>query len=320
MKKAFITGITGQDGSYLAELLLSKDYEVHGLVRLTSHKNPMLNILHIKDSITLHTGNVCDYNSIVNILKQVEPDEIYHLGASTHVGESFKIPQETIMTNAVGSFNVLEAARCTVPSARIYNASTSEMFGSAPIPSDEYTYFHPNSSYATAKVFAYHQAVHYREAHNMFICSGILFNHESPRRGEEFVTRKITKAVARLSKNKYGDKLCLGNLNASRDWGYAPDFVKAMWMMLQHNIADDYVVCSGEMHSLYEFLEIAFNYAHMNWKEFVEYDAQFVRPKDNDVLLGNYSKIKRVLGWEPSISFEDLVCKMVHADMMELIY
>jgi GDPmannose 4,6-dehydratase len=322
-KRAFVTGVTGQDGSYLAELLLRKGYEVHGLVRRTSAMSRS-RIDHLRESqgdaagagrLHLHYGDLTDALRLRDLLGETEPDEVYNLAAQSHVRVSFDQPAFTVEVDAVGAMNLLEAVRRMPKPARFYQASSSEMFGKvAEVPQTERTPFHPRSPYGCAKVFAYHQTVNYREAYGLFACNGILFNHESPRRGESFVTRKISRAAARIKMGLQG-KLSLGNLDARRDWGYAPDYVDAMWRMLQHREPDDYVVATGETHSVGEFLEAAFTQLGLDWREHVVMDARFERPAEVDLLLGDASKARRVLEWEPRTLFADLVRMMVDADL-----
>lgn len=324
MKRALITGITGQDGSYLAELLLQKGYEVHGIIRRASSINTS-RIDHLYQDrhkrgvkLFLHYGDLSDSVSLVKMLYDLKFDEVYHLGAQSHVRVSYDIPEYTADITGVGTIRILEAIRETESHPRFYQASSSEMFGKvAEIPQRETTPFHPRSPYAVAKVFSYWATVNYREGYNMFACNGILFNHESPRRGETFVTRKITRALAHI-KLGLQDKLYLGNLDAKRDWGYAPEFVEAMWMILQQDQPDDYVIATGETHSVKEFCEEAFAYAGLNWSQYVEIDKRYYRPAEVDLLIGDASKAKRILGWEPKIRFKDLVKLMVDADLKSL--
>lgn len=320
-KVAFITGITGQDGSYLAELLLNKGYEVHGLVRRTSTvTRTRIDHLYVDPHdpaarFFLHYGDVTDALRIRDLLEKIQPDEVYNLAAQSHVRVSFDEPVFTVEVDAIGAMNILEAVRRLKKPARFYQASSSEMFGKvAEVPQSERTPLHPRSPYGCAKVFAHYQTQNYREAYGMFACSGILFNHESPRRGESFVTRKITRAAARIRLGLQ-DKLFLGNLDAKRDWGYAPDYVEAMWRMLQHREADDYVIATGETHSVGEFLELAFGRLDLDWKKHVELDPHFERPSEVDLLLGDPSKARRVLEWRPGTVFADLVRIMVDADL-----
>jgi len=327
-KRAFVTGVTGQDGSYLAELLLRKGYEVHGLVRRTSamSRSRIDHLRHLQEDapgespapaggLNLHYGDITDALRLRDLLEETEPDEVYNLAAQSHVRVSFDQPAFTVEVDAVGAMNLLEAVRRMRRPARFYQASSSEMFGKvAEVPQNERTPFHPRSPYGCAKVFAHHQTVNYREAYGMFACSGILFNHESPRRGESFVTRKISRAAARI-KLGLQDKLFLGNLDARRDWGYAPDYVDAMWRMLQHREPDDYVIATGETHSVGDFLEAAFTRLDLDWRDHVAMDVRFERPSEVDVLLGDASKARRVLDWEPHTLFSDLVRMMVDADL-----
>jgi GDPmannose 4,6-dehydratase len=321
MKKALITGITGQDGSYLAELLLSKDYVVHGIIRRAStfnteriehlYQDPHVNGVRL----FLHYGDIADSTNLIKLLYRIEPDEIYHLAAQSHVRVSFDIPEYTGDVTGLGTIRILEAIRETGSKAKFYQASSSEMFGKIrESPQSETTPFYPRSPYGAAKVYAYWGTVNYREAYGIFACNGILFNHESPRRGETFVTRKITRAVAHI-KAGLQDKLYLGNLNAKRDWGYAKEYVEAMWLMLQQNEPDDYVIATGETHSVEEFLTEAFSYVGMDWHDYVEIDPKYRRPAEVDVLIGDASKAKRKLGWEPKVTFKELVRLMVDADV-----
>ena len=322
-RKALITGITGQDGSYLAELLLSKDYEVHGLIRRSSTFNTD-RIDHIytdphdpKSRLFLHYGDLNDGSQLTNLIYNIKPDEIYHLGAQSHVRVSFDIPEFTGDVTGLGTTRVLEAMRRSGINARFYQASSSEMFGDAPPPQSETTAFRPRSPYGAAKLYAYWMAKNYRDGYGLFAANGILFNHESPRRGETFVTRKITRAVARI---KYGleEKLYLGNLDAKRDWGYAGDYVKAMWLMLQQEKPDDFVIATGESHSVKEFVVEAFSYANLDWRTHVVIDAKYFRPTEVDFLQGDATKAERKLGWRAEIRFKDLVKMMVDADIKEL--
>jgi GDPmannose 4,6-dehydratase len=320
-KRALITGITGQDGSYLAELLLEKGYEVHGVVRRSSSFNTD-RIDHIYQDphasglrLVLHYGDLTDSSCLRHVLTLAEPDEVYNLGAQSHVRVSFDQPEYTADVVAVGTLRLLEAIRDTGREVRFYQASSSEMFGdNMETPQCEGTRFQPSSPYAVAKVAAHWNTVLYRKAYGLFACSGILFNHESPRRGETFVTRKITRAVGRI-RHGLQEKLFLGNLDASRDWGYAPEYVEAMWMMLQAEEPDDYVVATGETHTVREFLEAAFSRAELDWKQHVEFDPRYLRPAEVPLLRGDASKAKRELGWEPQVRFEELVRIMVDADM-----
>jgi GDPmannose 4,6-dehydratase len=323
MKKALITGCTGQDGSYLTELLLEKGYEVHGLKRRASSFNTdrvdhIFRDFHETDNrFFLHYADLTDGSSLSALLHDLKPDEVYNLGAQSHVKVSFEVPEFTADVVATGTLRLLQAMRLTGVKSRFYQASSSEMFGSAPPPQSEATVFHPRSPYACAKVFGHNITVNYRESYGMHASSGILFNHESPRRGETFVTRKITRAVAHI-KHGVQKKLFLGNLDARRDWGYAPDYVRAMWMMLQQDTPDDYVIGTGEAHTVREFVEEAFATADMDWKEYVEVDPRYFRPAEVDYLLADASKARKVLGWEPQVTFKKLVQIMVEADLKGL--
>ena len=324
-KRALITGITGQDGSYLSEFLLEEGYEVHGVIRRTSTFNTD-RIDHIYEDphkegvrLFLHYGDLTDGTTLRRILEEVEPVEIYNLGAQSHVRVSFDSPEYTVDAVGVGTLRLLEAIRDyqrrTGIEVRFYQAGSSEMFGLVQeIPQKETTPFYPRSPYACAKVYAHWQTVNYRESYGIFACNGILFNHESPRRGETFVTRKITMAVARIVANKQ-KKLYMGNLDAKRDWGYAKDYVRAMWMMLQQPEPDDYVIATGETHSVQEFLELAFGYVNLDWEKYVEFDERYLRPAEVDLLIGDSTKARKKLGWKPSVSFEQLVALMVEADL-----
>ncbi len=314
MKRALITGITGQDGSYLAELLLAKGYEVHGVVRRSS-SDTRGRISHLP-AVTLHRGDMGDGGSITRIVHDVEPDEVYNLAAQSHVGESFGQPEYTGNVTGVGTLRLLEAVHWYAPGARFYQASSSEMFGGmlGTAPQDEETPFHPRSPYGCAKVYAHCQTVNYREAYGMHASCGILFNHESPRRGEEFVTRKIAKAVAKIVTGKQ-DTLRLGNLDAKRDWGFAGDYVQAMWLMLQQDTPDDYVIATGETHTVREFCEAAFGMFGMDYHKHLVCDPALHRPAEVDLLLGDASKARRVLGWTPTVTFRDLVTMMVDAEL-----
>jgi GDPmannose 4,6-dehydratase len=321
--KALVTGISGQDGSYLAELLLDKGYEVHGIVRRSSSFNTH-RIDHLyRDphergvQLFTHYGDLADSVSLAKLLYELQPDEVYHLGSQSHVRVSFDIPEYTFDVTGGGTLRILEAMRESGVTARFYQASSSEMFGAAPPPQSEATPFHPRSPYAVAKVAAFWATVNYREAYGLFATNGILFNHESPRRGETFVTRKITRALARI-KAGLQEKLFLGNLDASRDWGYAPDYVEAMWMMLQADEPEDFVIASGETHTVREFLEAAFAHAGLDWEPHVEIDPRYFRPSEVDLLLGDPGKARERLGWEPKVRFEELVRIMVDADVAEL--
>jgi len=323
MRKALITGCTGQDGSYIAEFLLAKGYEVHGLKRRGSSFNTnrvdhIFRDLHETDNrFFLHYADLTDGSSLSSLLHNLEPDEIYNLGAQSHVKVSFEIPEYTADVVACGTLRLLEAMRLTGFKCRFYHASSSEMFGSAAPPQSEATAFHPRSPYACAKVFGHNITVNYRETYGIHASSGILFNHESPRRGETFVTRKITRAVARI---KYGvqQKLFLGNLNAYRDWGYAPDYVRAMWLILQQERPDDYVIGTGEAHSVREFVELAFATADLDWHKYVEIDPRYFRPTEVDYLCADATKARKVLDWKPTVTITELVRIMVEADMKEL--
>jgi GDPmannose 4,6-dehydratase len=320
MPKALITGCTGQDGSYLTEFLLAKGYEVHGLKRRSSSLNTD-RLDHIYQDIHeagarffLHYADLTDGSSLATLLYDLRPDEIYNLGAQSHVKVSFEVPEFTTDVVACGTLRLLEAMRRTGVRCRFYQASSSEMFGSASPPQDETTPFHPRSPYGCAKVFGHNITVNYRESYGLHASSGILFNHESPRRGETFVTRKITRAVAHI-KHGVQRKLYLGNLDARRDWGYAPDYVRAMWLMLQQEKPGDFVVGTGEAHTVREFVEFAFAHSGLDWKEHVEVDARYFRPAEVDYLCADASKARRVLGWEPTVTFSELVRIMVDADM-----
>ena len=313
-KKAFITGITGQDGSYLAELLLEKGYDVHGLVRRSSSFNTW-RIDRIRSRITLHYGDLVDQYSLVRTLQKVAPDEVYNLAAQSHVKVSFEMPEYTADVTAVGVLRLLDAVRELSLGTRVYQAGSSEMYGLVQeTPQTEKTPFHPRSPYACAKIFGHWVGVNYREGYGMHVSNGILFNHESPRRGENFVTRKITMGLAAIKKGQ-AKELRLGNLDAKRDWGYAKDYVEAMWLMLQQPKPDDYVVATGETHSVREFLEESFSYVGLNWQDYVKVDEKYFRPAEVDLLLGDPSKARRVLGWKPRVGFKELVRLMVDADL-----
>ncbi|MBV6623530.1 MAG: GDP-mannose 4,6-dehydratase [Rivularia sp. (in: Bacteria)] len=328
VKKALITGITGQDGSYLSELLLEKGYEVHGVIRRTSTFNTD-RIDHIYTDphsdnarLFLHYGDLTDGTTLRRILETVKPDEIYNLGAQSHVRVSFDSPEYTADTVGMGTLRLLEALRDyqqrTGLDVRFYQAGSSEMFGKVKeVPQSEETPFYPRSPYACAKVFAHWQTVNYRESYGLFACNGILFNHESPRRGETFVTRKITRAVANIVAGKQ-KKLYMGNIDAKRDWGYAKDYVQAMWLMLQQERADDYVIATGETHSVREFLDIAFNHVNLNWEDYIAFDERYLRPAEVDLLVGDATKAKQELGWKQTVTFEELVKLMVEADLQVL--
>jgi GDPmannose 4,6-dehydratase len=322
-KKALITGITGQDGSYLAEQLLEKGYEVHGLIRRSSsfnteridqlYRDPHEHGVRLK----LHHGDLSESSRLVRLIYELQPDEVYHLGAQSHVRVSFDIPEYTTDITGMGTVRLLEAIRDAGVAPRFYQASSSEMYGATPPPQAEDTPFHPRSPYAVAKVAAYWITVNYRESYGMFACNGILFNHESPRRGETFVTRKITRALARI-KAGVQDKLYLGNLDAQRDWGYAPDYTDAMWRMLQAEQPNDYVIATGEMHSVREFLDVAAQHIGLDWHEVVAFDQRYERPAEVDALCGDAARAKEQLGWTPTVTFEELVRIMVDADVKAL--
>jgi GDPmannose 4,6-dehydratase len=313
-KKALITGITGQDGSYLAELLLAKGYEVHGLVRRSSSFNTW-RIDHIRDQLVLHYGDLVDQNSLVRALEALHPDEVYNLASQSHVKVSFEMPEYTTDVTAIGVLRLLDAVRDLGLHTRVYQAGSSEMFGLVQeTPQTERTPFHPRSPYAVSKVYGHWMAVNYRESYGMHVSNGILFNHESPRRGENFVTRKITMGVAAIKQGRARD-LRLGNLDAKRDWGYAKDYVEAMWLMLQQEKPDDYVIATGETRSVSEFCAEAFSHAGLDWREFVKVDPKYFRPAEVDVLQGDATKARRVLGWQPRVTFRDLARLMVEADL-----
>jgi GDPmannose 4,6-dehydratase len=326
MKNALITGITGQDGSYLAELLLNKDYEVHGLIRRASsfnterlesiYKDP-----HRTDArLFLHYGDLADSIVVSTLIGDIKPEEIYNLAAQSHVRVSFDIPEYTGDVTAVGATRILEAVRKTAPKVRFYQASSSEMFGLIQeTPQRETTKFYPRSPYGAAKVYSYWMTVNYRESYGIHASNGILFNHESPRRGETFVTRKITRAVARI-KAGVQKRLFLGNLDARRDWGYAPEYVEAMWLMLQQDNPDDYVIATGETHSIREFLDLSFGLAGLEWQKYVEIDPRYYRPAEVDVLIGDAAKAKKQLGWTPKTTFQELVRIMTEADIAMLAH
>jgi len=318
MKKALITGVTGQDGSYLAELLLSKGYEVHGVVRRSSTEN-FERISHITHQVTLHQADLLDQSSLTEVVAAVRPVEVYNLAAQSFVPTSWKQPVLTTEYTATGVTRVLEAIRQVDPKGiRFYQASSSEMFGKVQdVPQTERTSFYPRSPYGVAKVYGHWITVNYRESYGMYAVSGILFNHESERRGKEFVTRKVTDGVARI-KLGLAKELRLGNLTAKRDWGFAGDYVKAMWLMLQQNTPDDYVIATGETHSVGELVEIAFNCVGLDWKKFVVEDPTLIRPAEVDLLIGDASKAERQLGWKRELSFPDLVKRMVNADLARL--
>ena len=322
-RKALVTGITGQDGSYLAEFLLQKGYEVHGIIRRSSSFNTQrLEHLYqdphqVDARLFLHYGDLTDGSVLSRLLLEIQPDEIYNLGAQSHVRTSFDLPEYTAEVTGLGTVRLLDAMRETGVQPRFYQASSSELFGKVlEVPQTETTPFYPRSPYACAKAYAFHVTRNYREAYGLFAVNGILFNHESPRRGETFVTRKITRAVGRI-KLGLQDKLYLGNLDARRDWGYAPEFVEAMWLMLQADTPDDYVIATGETHSVREFLDHAFGRVDLDWADHVELDARYERPSEVDLLIGDPSKARCDLGWEPRVKFEELVHIMVDADMEE---
>jgi len=313
-KKALITGITGQDGSYLAELLLEKGYEVHGLVRRSSSFNTW-RIDHVRDQLVLHYGDLVDSNSLARALEALQPDEVYNLAAQSHVKVSFEMPEYTTDVTALGVLRLLDAVRNLGSKARVYQAGSSEMFGLVQEnPQTEKTPFHPRSPYGVSKVYGHWLAVNYRESYGMHISNGILFNHESPRRGENFVTRKITMGVAAIKQGREKE-LKLGNLDAKRDWGYAKDYVDAMWRILQQEKPGDYVIATGETHSVREFCQEAFGAAGLDWKDFVKVDPKYFRPAEVDLLLGDASKARRELGWSPKVTFKELAKLMVEADL-----
>jgi GDPmannose 4,6-dehydratase len=324
MKKALITGITGQDGSYLTEFLLNKGYEVHGVIRRSSSFNTS-RIDHLyndkklyNQKLFLHYGDLGDSSSLCRIIEKTTPDEIYNLGAQSHVKVSFDIPEYSSDVDAIGTCRILDAIRDTRIKTKFYQASSSEMFGKVQaVPQNESTPFYPRSPYGCAKLYSHWLTVNYRESYGIFACSGILFNHESPRRGQTFVTRKITCGIAEILAKKI-DKIYLGNLDAKRDWGFAGDYVEAMWLMLQQPKADDYVIATGETHSVREFLEEAFGIVGLDWQKYVEIDQKYFRPAEVDLLIGDPSKAKKILGWEPKVKFKDLVKMMVEADIKNL--
>ncbi|MGH2694679.1 MAG: GDP-mannose 4,6-dehydratase [Actinomycetota bacterium] len=323
MQRALITGVTGQDGSYLAEFLLAKGYEVHGIIRRASSFNtqrldPIYRDPHESGvRFLMHYGDLSDSGSLINLIRELVPDEIYHLGAQSHVKVSFEIPEYTADATGMGTVRILEAIRASGVETRFYQAGSTEMFGSSPPPQTEETPFRPRSPYAVAKVFSHWMTVNYREAHGLFACNGILANHESARRGETFVTRKITRAVARI-KADIQDKLYLGNLDARRDWGYAPEYVESMWLMLQQELPDDFVIGTGDAHTVREFCELAFAHVELDWERHVEIDPRYFRPSEVHHLQVDASKAKRILGWAPKTSFEELVRIMVDADIQLL--
>ena len=320
MSRALITGITGQDGSYLAEFLLAKGYQVHGLIRRSSSFNTQRveQIYHDPHEsgvrFRMHYGDLSDSGSLINLIRELEPDEIYHLGAQSHVKVSFEVPEYTADSTGMGTIRMLEAIRASGVNTRFYQASSSEMYGAAPAPQNEETPFHPRSPYGVSKVFAFWSAVNYREAYGTFASNGILFNHESIRRGETFVTRKISRAVARI-KAGMQDKLYLGNLDASRDWGYAPEYVEAMWMILQQDEPEDFVIATGEAHTVREFVELAFDRVGLDWQGHVEIDPMYFRPAEVESLCGDPAKAREKLGWKAKTSFEELVALMVDGDV-----
>ena len=321
MKKALITGITGQDGSYLAELLLEKGYEVHGIIRRSSSFNTgriehLYQDFHVNEArVFLHYGDLSDSSALSRLLEKIQPDEIYNLAAQSHVRVSFDIPEYTADVVGLGTIRILDAIKETKIKTRFYQASTSELYGKVvETPQTEKTPFYPRSPYACAKLYSYWITVNYRESYDIYACNGILFNHESPRRGETFVTKKITHAIARILK-KEQDKLYLGNLDAKRDWGYAKDYVEAMWLMLQQEKAEDYVIATGETHSVREFLDEAFGLVGLDWKKYVEIDPRYYRPAEVDLLLGNPAKAKEKLGWKPKTTFKELVKIMLEYDL-----
>lgn len=314
MKRTLITGITGQDGSYLAELLLEKGYKVYGLKRRTSTENHE-NIKHIENEIEFISGDLSDLSSLIQAVKIAKPDEVYNLGAQSFVADSWPQPVYTSEVTGLGVLNMLEAMKQAKPDARFYQASSSEMFGKVvETPQTETTPFYPRSPYGVAKVYGHWMTVNYRESYDLFACSGILFNHESPRRGIQFVTRKVTDGVAKI-KLGLQKELRLGNLDAKRDWGFAGDYVKAMWLMLQQKKPDDYVVATGKTQTVRKLVQIAFDHAGLKWEDYVIQDQAFMRPAEVDLLLGNPEKAKKVLGWEPEVSFEELVKMMVDHDL-----
>lgn len=323
-KRALITGITGQDGSYLAELLLEKDYEVHGIIRRSSTFNTgrleeIYQDPHVDNArLKLHYGDLSDASGLARLISQIEPNEVYNLAAQSHVRVSFDSPEYTTDITATGAVRILEAIREVGLQPRFYQASSSEMFGKVQeTPQKETTPFYPRSPYGCAKVYAFYITQNYREGYDMHASNGILFNHESPRRGETFVTRKITRAVARIRANLQ-DKLYLGNLDAQRDWGYAKEYVEAMWRMLQQDKPDDYVIATGETHSVREFLDSTFRHVNLDWEKHVEIDPRYFRPTEVDLLIGDASKAREQLGWEPRIKFEELAQLMVDADIRRL--
>jgi GDPmannose 4,6-dehydratase len=318
MKKALITGVTGQDGSYLAEFLLKKGYEVFGVERRVALQDQKIRNERLQEiNVKIIPCDIGDYGSVLNVIMKVMPDEIYHLAAQSFVAESFEDPFQTIKTNIFGTLNILEAMRNITPKAKFYFAASSEMFGEVKEePQKESTPFHPRSPYGVSKVAGFYLTLNYRESYNMFCCSGIFFNHESPRRGKEFVTRKITSALKDIKKGNLKE-LKLGNLEAKRDWGFAGDYVEAMWLMLQQDKPDDYVIATGETHSIKEFLEEAFNSVGLKWQDYVKVDERFIRPSDVPNLRGDSTKAKNILGWQPQVKFQELVKMMVEHDMKD---
>lgn len=316
MKKALITGITGQDGAYLAQLLLQKGYEVIGGIRRSGHYDlERLDYLGITDKVELVAMELLEHTNLLHVLERIQPDELYNLAAQSYVGVSFEQPVFTAEVTGIGALRLLEAVHAVNPNIKFYQASSSEMFGKVrSVPQNEETPFHPRSPYAISKLFAHWCAVNYREAYGMFICCGIMFNHESPLRGPEFVTRKISHGVARIKKGKQ-EKIHLGNLEAQRDWGYAPEYVDAMWMMLQQDEPDDCVIATGEAHSVREFVQEAFGIVGLDWQKYVVADEEFRRPAEVEALVGDFSKAQRKLGWKPSTRFKDLVRIMVEEDL-----
>ena len=316
-KIALITGITGQDGSYLAEFLLKKKYKVHGMIRRVALEDPthrLWRIKHISKKITFHNSSVYSYSSLIKIIKKIKPDELYHLGAVSYVAYSFEDEYSTINTNINGTHNVLSAVKDFSPKTKVYFAGSSEMFGKAPVPQNEITRFHPRSPYGISKVTGFDLTRNYREAYNLFCCTGILFNHESPRRGQEFVSRKITTAVAKIKLGLQKD-LKLGNLKPKRDWGHAKDYVEAMWLMLQQRKPDDFVIGTGKQYSVEDFARLAFSMAGLNYKRYVKIDKNLIRPSEVDTLKADFSKARRILKWKPKISFKELVSEMVESDL-----
>ena len=319
-KTALITGITGQDGSYLAEFLLKKNYKVHGMVRRVALEDPthrLWRIRHISKKITFHSSSVYSYSSLVKIIKKIKPKELYHLGAVSYVAYSFEDEYSTINTNINGTHNVLSAVKDFSPKTKVYFAGSSEMFGKAPVPQKETTPFHPRSPYGISKVTGFDLTRNYREAYNLFCCTGILFNHESPRRGQEFVSRKITNTVAKIKLGLQKD-LKLGNLKPKRDWGHAKDYVEAMWLMLQQRKPDDFVIGTGKQYSVEDFARLAFSMVGLNYKRYVKIDKNLIRPSEVDTLKADFSKAKRILKWKPKTSFRELVREMVESDIDSL--